>query len=89
MVPTIENPASGEQGATAFGFDFGPRGVMMVRTNSPSRDVMGTVKVSMPADLGVPAEKVWDLVRGCNARTAWSPGFETDEIERQGQGSTI
>ena len=61
----------------------------MVRTNSPSGDVIGMAKVSMSADLGVLAEKVWDLVRGCNARPDWRPGFATNEIERQGQGSTI
>ena len=44
-------------------------------------------KVSMSLDLGVPAEKVWDLIGGFNALPDWHPAVEKSEIEGEGHGS--
>ncbi len=44
-------------------------------------------KVSMSADLGVPAEQVWEMIRGFNALPDWHPGIEKSEIEGEGRGS--
>ena len=44
-------------------------------------------KVSMSLDLGVPAEKVWELIGGFNALPDWHPAVEKSEIEGEGKGS--
>ena len=44
-------------------------------------------KVSMSMDLGVPADKVWDLIGGFNALPDWHPAVEKSEIEGEGKGS--
>jgi hypothetical protein len=44
-------------------------------------------KVSMSLDLGVPADKVWDLIGGFNALPDWHPAVEKSEIEGEGKGS--
>ena len=38
-------------------------------------------KVSMSTDLGVPADRVWDLIGRFNALPDWHPGVERREIE--------
>ena len=44
-------------------------------------------KVSMSLDLGVSADKVWDLIGGFNALPEWHPAVEKSEIEGEGKGS--
>ena len=44
-------------------------------------------KVSMSLNLGVSADKVWDLIGGFNALPDWHPAIEKSEIEGEGKGS--
>ncbi len=44
-------------------------------------------KVSMSMDLGVSADKVWELIGGFNALPDWHPAVEKSEIEGEGKGS--
>jgi len=44
-------------------------------------------KVSMTTDLGVGADKVWDLIGGFNALPDWHPAVEKSEVEGAGKGS--
>ena len=44
-------------------------------------------KVKMSIDLGVSADKVWDLIGGFNALPDWHPAVEKSEIEGEGTGS--
>lgn len=44
-------------------------------------------KVSMSLNLGVSADKVWDLIGGFNALPDWHPAVEKSEIEGEGKGS--
>jgi hypothetical protein len=44
-------------------------------------------KVSMSMNLGVPADKVWELIGGFNALPDWHPAVEKSEIEGEGTGS--
>lgn len=44
-------------------------------------------KVSMSLNLGVPADKVWDMIGGFNALADWHPAVEKSEIEGEGKGS--
>ena len=41
-------------------------------------------KVSMSMDLGVPADKVWDLIGGFNALPDWHPAVGKSEIDGEG-----
>lgn len=41
-------------------------------------------KVKMSTPLGVPAQKVWDLIGGFNALPDWHPAVETSELEEEG-----
>ena len=43
-------------------------------------------KVKMSTPLGVPAQKVWDLIGGINTVADWHPAVEKSELE---QGGTI
>ena len=44
-------------------------------------------KVSMSINLGVSAEKVWELIGSFNALPDWHPAVEKSEIEGEGTGS--
>ena len=44
-------------------------------------------KVSMTMNLGVPADKVWELIGGFNALPDWHPAVEKSEVEGEGKGS--
>ncbi len=44
-------------------------------------------KVSMSTELGVPADRVWELIGRFNALPDWLPGVERSEIEGDGKGS--
>ena len=44
-------------------------------------------KVSMSLNLGVPADKVWDLIGGFNALPDWHPAVEKSQIEGEGTKS--
>ena len=43
-------------------------------------------KVNMSTSLGVPADKVWEMIGGFNALANWHPAIETSELE---EGGTI
>lgn len=42
-------------------------------------------KVSMSTKLGVPAQRVWDLIGGFNALSDWHPAVEKSELEEEGK----
>jgi hypothetical protein len=44
-------------------------------------------KVSMAMELGVPADKVWELIGGFNALPNWHPAVERSEVKGEGKGS--
>ncbi len=44
-------------------------------------------KVSMSVDLGVPANKVWDMIGGFHGIHDWHPAIERTDIEGEGKGS--
>ena len=44
-------------------------------------------KVSMSVDLGVPANKVWDMIGLFQGIHDWHPAIERTEIEGEGKGS--
>jgi len=42
-------------------------------------------QVNMQTRLGVPADKVWELIGGFNALPDWHPAVEKSELEEEGQ----